>query len=49
MHRIVLELKASLQGQVLIWRKRASRFLGDVLAGLGIIPALKRDVVVEHS
>ena len=48
MHRIVLELKASLQGQVLIWRKRANRFLGDVLAGLGVIPALKRDVVIEH-
>ena len=47
-HRIVLELKASLQGQVLIWRKRVDRLLGDVLAGLGVIPALKRDVVVEH-
>ena len=48
MRCIVLELKASLEGQVLIWRKRVNRLLGDVLAGLGVIPALKRDVVVEH-
>ena len=48
MHRIVLELKASLQGQILIRRKRVDRLFGDVLAGLGVIPALKRDVVVEH-
>ena len=48
MHRIVLELKASLQGQILIRRKRVGRLFGDVLAGLGVIPALKRDVVVEH-
>ena len=48
MHRIVLELKARLEGQVLIRRKRVDRLLGDVLAGLGVIPTLKRYVVVEH-
>ena len=47
-HRIVLELKASLQGQILIRRKRVDRLFGDVLAGLGVIPALKGKVVVEH-
>ena len=48
MHRIVLELKASLEGQILIRRKRVDRLFGDVLAGLGVIPALKGKVVVEH-
>ena len=47
-HRIVLELKARLQGQILIRRKRVDRLFGDVLAGLGVIPALKGKVVVEH-
>ena len=46
--RVVLELKTRLQGQIPIRRKRANRFLGDVLAGLGVIPALKGKVVVEH-
>ena len=48
MHRIVLELKARLEGQVLIRRKRVDRVFGDILAGLGVIPALKGKVVVEH-
>ena len=47
-HRMVFKLKTSLKGQVLVWRKRANRFFGDVLAGLGVIPALKGKVVVEH-
>ena len=48
-HRIVLELKARLEGQVYIRRKRVDRLFGDVPFGLGIIPALKSKVVIEHS
>ena len=49
MHRIVLELKSRFKGQVYIRRKRIDRLFGDVPFGLGIIPALKGKVVVEHS
>ena len=49
MHRIVLELKSRLEGQVYIRRKRIDRLFGDIPFGLGIIPALKGKVIVEHS
>ena len=48
-HRIVLELKARLEGQVYIRRKRVDRLFGDVPFGLGVIPAFKSKVVIEHS
>ena len=49
MHRIVLELKSRLEEQVYIRRKRIDRLFGDIPFGLGIIPALKGKVIVEHS
>ena len=47
--RVVLELKTRLQGQIPIRRKRVDRFFGDVPFGFGVIPALKGQIVVEHS
>ena len=49
MHRIVLELKTRLKRQVRIRRKRIDRLFGDIRTGLGVIPAFKSDVVIEHA